>query len=38
MGVNTFGVNETFHLPSLKFSPFGLEHILTSVPAEGQKA
>ena len=38
MGVNTFGVNETFHLPSLKFGPFGLEHILTSVPAEGQNA
>lgn len=37
MGVNTFGINETFHLPSLKFGPFELENILTSVPAEGQK-
>lgn len=37
MGANTFGINETFHLPSLKFGPFELENILTSVPAEGQK-
>lgn len=37
IGANTFGVNQTFQLPSLQFGPFELENILTSVPAEGQK-
>lgn len=35
-GVNTVGFTEVFRLPSIKFGPYELENVLTSVPGENQ--
>jgi Aspartyl protease/gag-polyprotein putative aspartyl protease len=36
-GVNTTSMIDRFNIPSLKFGPFVLENVITSVPSEGEK-